>query len=326
MITMPPTSQQPIPIVLDTDIGTDIDDVYALILAAVSPEFDLRAVTTVNNDVVLRAKIARRVLNLLGRPDIPVVVGAGDSLTPDEHRGWMGHEGLGLTLPDEPEPLSVSSEFDAPADAAACIARCAEIAAATGTPLTVFTIGAMTNLALALRDYPESAHKIGQVIAMASTFEGFGEDLAQPEHNICCDPVAADIVLCSGLPLTLIGLNVTRETTMTAAEVDTLKAIGGPLAEGLVGMHHIWFTAIKRDNSPMHDGLAVALPLDPSLVTLIPVDARVETSGPRRGYTICQQPEGATSNCLFANSVDAARFHALLFSRVHEAVKQATQQ
>src|SRR5579871_4091962 len=93
------SSANPLPLVLDTDIGTDIDDVYALILAAVSPECDLRAVTVVNCDVHLRARLARHILDLLGRRDVPVSMGASLSLTPGERRGWMGHEGLGLSLP-----------------------------------------------------------------------------------------------------------------------------------------------------------------------------------------------------------------------------------
>src|SRR5206468_7344631 len=85
-----------IPVALDTDIGTDIDDVYALILAAVSPELDLKAVTTVNNDTNLRARLAKAVLSLLEKNDIPVAAGARESLTPGVSLGWMGHEGQGI--------------------------------------------------------------------------------------------------------------------------------------------------------------------------------------------------------------------------------------
>lgn len=316
MAIMPASASHPLPVLLDTDIGTDIDDVYALILAAVSPEFVLRAVTTVNNDVILRARIARRVLDLLGRTDVPVHAGIADSLTPEERRGWMGHEGQGIDL-------SSVTEIPEPAMAPARIAHYAQEAAAAGTPLTVFTIGAMTNLAVALRDYPDATRTIGQVIAMASSFTGYGEEQAQMEHNIACDPVAADIVLRSGLPVTLVGLNVTRQTTMTAADVDALEALGGPLAQALVGMHRVWFQKVRQDRSPMHDGLAVALPIDPSLVTLEPMNARVETFGPRRGYTVCLPLDGNASACHFAVSVDVPRYQSLLLSRVQEAVRRA---
>jgi purine nucleosidase len=316
---------RPQPILLDTDIGTDIDDVYALILAALSPEFDLRAVTVVNCDVNLRARLARRVLNLLGRNEVPVSVGAAVSLTPGERRGWIGHEGLGVTFPDETEPLAVSPEEADSMDAAQRIAACTLSAAQSGTPLTIFTIGGMTNLALAIRCYPEATRTIGQVIAMASTFHGFGEENARPEHNIACDSVAAEIVLRSGLPLTLVGLNVTQQTTMTATEVDALESIGGPLADALVGMHRIWFEVIGRDHSPMHDGLALALPLDPSLLTLVPAVATVPAHGPRVGHTIYHEPQGDEPACLVATSVDAPRFHTLLQSRIQQAVTRNRQ-
>jgi purine nucleosidase len=318
------------PIVLDTDIGTDIDDVYALIFAATSPELDLRAVTVVNNDVALRARLARRTLALLGRPDVPVRLGAALSLTPGERRGWIGQEGIGLDLPDEPtgEGVSASAPSKTTEDAARCIATCAEAAHAAGTPLTVCTIGAMTNLALALRCYPEAARHIGQVVAMAADFGGFGPENARPEHNIACDPVAADIVLRSGLPVTLVGLNVTQQTAMTLADVEALARLGGPLASALVGMHRVWFSVIRNDRSPMHDGLALARLVDPSLLTLIPVAPHVCTHGSQTGFMTYSPPTDTTASgppaCRIATAVDAPRFHALFQSRIQAAVSRAS--
>src|SRR2546426_282124 len=91
----------PIPIALDTDIGTDIDDAYALILAAVSPELGLRCVTTVNGDVLTRARIAGRLLQLIDLPNsstVPIAPGISRPLTHGVDRGWMGHEGQGIDL------------------------------------------------------------------------------------------------------------------------------------------------------------------------------------------------------------------------------------
>jgi purine nucleosidase len=316
-------SAAPRPLLLDTDIGTDIDDVYALILAAASPEFDLRAVTVVNDDVMLRARMARQALNLLGRQEVPVSVGAAVALTPGERRGWAGHEGLGLPLPDASETAAVSAGITAAPDAARRIADCAVAAHAAGTPLTVCPIGAMTNLALALRCYPEETRLIGQVIAMASDFGGFGLENARGEHNIACDPVAAEIVLRSGLPVTLIGLNVTGQTRMTLADVEALEAIGGPLADALAGMHRVWFAVIRRDHSPMHDGLTLALQLDPAILTLKEAVAQVTTRGPQAGYTRYDAPGGLRTVCRVATAVDAPRYHELLQSRVREAARQA---
>lgn len=326
-----PSSVTPRPLLLDTDIGTDIDDVYALILAAGSPEFALQAVTVVNNDVCLRARLARRVLDLMGRPEVPVCPGAAISLTPGERRGWLGHEGLGLSFRDvidtgdvsRPAVLEQTPLIRDGYDAVRCIATCAASAAEAGTPLTVCTIGAMTNLALALRCFPNTTRQIGQVIAMASDFRGFGPENARREHNIACDPVAADIVLRSDLPLTLIGLNVTEQTAMTRDDVDALAALATPLMDALAGMHRVWFAAIQRDRSPMHDGLTLALQLDPSLLTLTEAAAQVQTRGQQAGSVVYSEPDGRRRVCQVATAVDAPRYHELLQTRVRQVAQSA---
>ena len=303
-----------LPLVLDTDIGTDVDDVYALILAAVSPEFDLRAVTVVNNNVHLRARLARQILDLLGRCDVPVSMGASLSLTPGERRGWMGHEGLGLSL-----PATLDAE-DASVDAARRIAQCAVESHAAGAPLTVCTIGAMTNLALALRYYPETAAHIGQVVSMASDYGEFGPENARWEHNVACDPVAVEIVLRSGLPVTLVGLNVTSQTAMTREDVDAIEAIGGPLAEALVGMHRVWLTALRSDRSPMHDGLALSYLLDSSLLPMVSVSPMVHTHGRHLGVIQYDPPQTGSPICQIATEVDVPRFTEMFQSRIRQAV------
>src|SRR5258708_29445863 len=121
----------PIPMVLDTAIGADIDDAYALIFGVGPPELDIQAVTTVNNDVCLRGRIAKALLKLAGRDDVLVAAGAGRSLTPGETRGWGGHECRGIDLTgihmcDEPD-------FET---APAVIASLAAQARAAGNPLT----------------------------------------------------------------------------------------------------------------------------------------------------------------------------------------------
>jgi inosine-uridine nucleoside N-ribohydrolase len=334
-VVTPAMPARPMPILLDTDIGTDIDDVYALIIAAVSPEFDLRAVSVVNNDVSLRARIARRVLDLLGRQDVPVSVGAGESLTAGETRGWMGHEGRGIDLSATPAPRDAPPAYTGytQENAALVIARCAEESAGAGTPLTVCPIGAMTNLALALREYPEQAKLIGQVIAMAADFRGYGPAQARLEHNIACDPVAADVVLHSGLPITLIGLNVTKDTPMSLSDVEALEQIGGPLAKDLAGMHRIWFDMIHNTRSSMHDGLTLAQQIDPQTLSFVRALCSVITHGEEQGKVIYTEEAPVSApleeevlliaSCQVATTVDAPRYHALLQGRVQEAVRQA---
>ncbi|MEJ2735479.1 MAG: nucleoside hydrolase [Anaerolineae bacterium] len=91
----------PRPIILDADIGTDVDDAFALALAARSPELDLRAVSTVYGDVHLRALLARKLLILFGLADVPVAAGCGQPLTPERTPFWGGWEGVPVLAPSE---------------------------------------------------------------------------------------------------------------------------------------------------------------------------------------------------------------------------------
>lgn len=297
---------------LDTDIGTDIDDAYALLLAAASPEIQLVGVSTVNNDTVLRAQIASALLNLLARADIPVIAGLGRAMTPGVSLGWMGHEGEGIDLAGIDEPQAAT-----PPDLFA--ARIRDFFGRQNHP-TLVTIGALTNAAALVESLPrEQWSTIGRIVSMASTFEGYGFANAAREHNVACDPAAFDVVLRSGIPLTLVGLNVTRRTSMTASQVAKLEAIGGPLAEALTSMHRIWFRAIGRDSSPMHDALAVAMLFRPELITTIPVTA--ELSG-NDGAVIYNSPaDGQVTHIEIATDVDVDAFQSLFWERILNAVR-----
>lgn len=305
----------PIPIVLDTDIGTDIDDAYALIFAAASPELELRAVTTVNNDVCLRARIAKALLKLIGRGDIPIAAGAGRSLTPGVSRGWGGHEGIGIDLAGI--HVCQDSDFE---KAPAVIASEAAIAHDEGAPLTLITIGAMTNAALAFERYPDETRKLDHVIAMASDFQGFGPENASGEHNVACDPLAVQRVIDSGIPVTFVGLNVTRQTSMNRRQVEEIAALGGPLADALAGMHRVWFDHIGRDISPMHDALAVAYAFRPQLLTTIPVSARILPDAPKPGAVLFNPPEDDKVTVSAATDVDLEGFERVFWERVKGAI------
>ena len=305
-----------IPILLDTDIGSDIDDAYALILAASSPELDLVAVTTVNNDVRMRAAIAMSILRLLSREGIPVAVGESRSLTPGETPGWLGIEGIGIDL----DGIDPDRDFS-PQDAVRLMASTAKQCHESGRPLTIISIGALTNLAVALERYPDGMAKARELICMASTFEGVGPENANPEHNVACDPVAASRVLQFGLPTTLVGLNVTRQTQMDIEDLNHLDTLGGRLADSLVGMHRAWFAHIGRNHSPMHDALAVACAIQPDLLKFRDVAAKLNP--PSAAIEFDDPREGEMTNCRVADSVDVNAFHDLFFDRIHRAVHQS---
>jgi purine nucleosidase len=309
-----------IPTLLDTDIGTDIDDAYALVFALNSPELELRAITTVNNDVTLRAKIAIELLRCMGRTDIPVAAGESAALTPGVNRGWLGNEGIGIDL----SGVFVERDIDL-RPAARVIAEEAYRAAESGEPLTLVTIGALTNAAHAFRQFPREMSALRRIVAMASCFGGHGEENARGEHNVACDPVALQVVLNSGVPVDLIGLNVTQQTAMSDQDLLRMEAMGGPLAEALSGMHRAWFRHILRDSSPMHDSLAVAAVFDSSVVRMEPVTARVLDGGAQPGAVEFNPPrDGEVTQVRVATDIDADAFHRLFFARVESAIQNST--
>lgn len=306
----------PIPILLDTDIGTDIDDAYALVLAATAPELDLRAVTVVNHDVFTRARIAKTLLNLLNHP-APVALGSSVPLQATERRGWEGHEGRGIDL------RGVTLLRDAhPLGAPELIATLAERCADGGEPLTVVGIGPLTNLALALALYPERTRRLGRVVCMAANFGGFGPEHAAWEHNVACDPLATEMVLRAGLPLTLVSFNVTERTSMTREDVEALRLTGGALAKTLYGMHDIWFEEVigGRQASAMHDPLAVVAVFRPELLSLQAMRVAVLLGAARPGLTVFA-PTLEEQGCCVTTDLIVEDFQQLFLTRIFAAVQ-----
>jgi purine nucleosidase len=303
------------PVLLDTDIGTDIDDAYALLLAATSPEISLLGVSTVNNDTVLRARIARKLLNLLGRTEVPVIAGFSNTISGISPPGWMGHEGEGLDLSGpslHPNTIALNELYF----------QALRKSEAAGHRLTIITIGALTNIAWLLDQMRSvDTKRVERIIAMASTWNGYGEEAARCEHNGRCDPEAFDKVLQRGIPLTIVGLNVTQSTAMTDIQLGELEAIGGPLAVALSGMHRVWFDVVHKRSSPMHDALAVAAAFEPRLVTTIPVTGR--TTGSDGTVTYNRPASEQVTHTEIATDLDVRSFEGLFWNRTLGAVHKS---
>ncbi|HEX2908484.1 MAG TPA: nucleoside hydrolase, partial [Phototrophicaceae bacterium] len=169
----------PIRTILDTDIGTDVDDCLALALILASPEFQLEGVTCVYGDVLLRARIAKKLLQLRGVTNVPVMVGARKPLMGQRPVYWEGREGDGLlTAADDylrPEP-----EF-----APDYIAR---MVMENPGEIHLICIGPLTNAALAFLREPQLAQQLKHLTLMGGVIRG-PHDLSLPyaEHNIICD-------------------------------------------------------------------------------------------------------------------------------------------
>lgn len=295
-------------VIIDTDVGTDVDDAYAVLLAISSPELNVRGITLVHGDVSLRAKIAAELLKLAGRPDIPLALGERSPMRGDRPITWLGHEGRGLDSSDV-EGLSPAKEHAAEFIACTADEHPGEV--------TLITIGPMTNAGVLARDFPAEASKLRSIVSMASTFNGFGPENAGREHNASVDPEAMELVLRLGVSMLIVGLNVTLKTALNRSHLAQIGASGTPLSRFMIYMTEDWLNVIDRDEAQMHDPLAVAASFDPGVATSIPVKADV--SKERAGF-VTYYEAGPESPVRVCTEVDTALFDQLFYSRILRAV------
>jgi inosine-uridine nucleoside N-ribohydrolase len=288
------------PILLDCDPGHD--DAVAILLAAGRRDaVDLRAVTTVGGNAELTKVTlnARRVLTLAGVTDVPVAAGAagprrGDLITALEVHGESGLDGAEL-----PEP------------AMALDPRAAVELMAERGPATVVATGPLTNVAALLERSPQTVQEI--VWMGGST--GRGNTRPYAEFNALVDPEAAEIVFSSGVPLTMVGLNLTHQAQATPEVVERLRAVGNPAAQAAIGwlsfFADTYRTVYGMAGPPVHDACALALVIDSSVVRSVDAFVAIETEGRwTRGATVVDlhgRLERAP-NARVAMELDVARF------------------
>ena len=212
-------------IIIDCDPG--IDDALALAFAAGHPELDLRGITTVAGNVGLDKTTANalRVRDFVGMPDVPVLAGCPRPLLrpPLHARDVHGDSGLGAA--------SIPEASSGPADGHAVDFLASATAAEPGQ-ITLIAIGPLTNVALALRRYPELVSQVRNFVIMGGS-AGRGNVTPAAEFNIAADPEAAAIVFGAGWTVTMVGLDVTLQARATAAVRDRMRGLGR-LADELV--------------------------------------------------------------------------------------------
>src|SRR6516165_1832646 len=206
------------PVIFDTDIGTDVDDILALVLLAKAPELNLLGITTVYGDTNFRAKIARRTTQMLGRDNIKIVPGESRPRSGRQVH-WAGHEGEGI-----PNLDAVEIEQSQPGPA--YIAETAEV---LNGELEVIATGPLTNIACAITEAPASCAKIKHLYVMGGAFW-----MNRAEHNIKCDADAARVVFARGIPMTVISLDLTLRVRLGRDELPQIAALPrglGPMLE-----------------------------------------------------------------------------------------------
>ncbi|MFV8394382.1 nucleoside hydrolase [Corynebacterium hindlerae] len=306
-------------VILDLDTG--IDDALALAYILASPEVELLAVTGTFGNVTVAEGVAntRALLAMLGRSDIPVYAGRPHALTATSFevlpisRFIHGDNGVGgVTLPP--------AESGAAGEAAPFLVE----AAREHPDLIIVATGPLTNIADAVQLAPDFTR--AQVVVMGGALTVPGNVTPWSEANIYQDPEAADIVFRSELDVTMIGLDVTHQTVLTRADTAEWRGLSTPgdlladIADYYIGAYAT--TAPHLRGCALHDPLAAAVAVDPTLVMCLPLHLTVDLTEPTRGRTIGAGdrvgPEGATSRV--AVGVASERFHTTFVTRLRDLV------
>jgi inosine-uridine nucleoside N-ribohydrolase len=291
------------PIVIDCDPGHD--DAIAILLALASPEVELRGVVTVagNQTVDKTTRNALRVLELAGRADVPVVRGAAEPLRRPLRTAAHVHGESGLDGPDLPEPTAAPSSDD-PAEW-------------LEPGVVLVATGPLTNVARLV----ERGVHIDEIVWMGGAMAE-GNVTPAAEFNAFVDPEAAAIVFRSGVPLTMVGLDVTHKALFTRAHADRLRGTGasGRVVAELSDFFQLFHERrYGFDGSPIHDAMAVAHVIDRTLLTTVHCNVEIETSSRFcDGRTVVDRwlVTGGSRNAHAGVDVDAARFLELLIERI----------
>ncbi|HET7572205.1 MAG TPA: nucleoside hydrolase [Gaiellaceae bacterium] len=301
----------PVPILIDCDPGHD--DAMAILLALASPELEVRGITTVAGNQTLdkTTRNALVVLEVAGRADVPVAAGADRPLRRELRTAAHVHGESGLDGPELPEPAP------APVDAHA-----ADFLAERIEPGVVLVpTGPLTNVALLLERHPDVRERLERIVWMGGAVAE-GNVTPAAEFNAFVDPEAAAAVFASGIPVTMIGLDVTHRALFTRAHAEELRGAGraGRFVAELSDFFQLFHErAYRFDGSPIHDAVAVAHAIDPTLVETRPANVVVETASEYcDGRTVAdlRGVTGREPNGEVGVDLDAPRFLDLLVSRL----------
>lgn len=284
-----------IPVILDTDIGDDIDDALALALALRSPELEVVGITTVYQCAELRTRLAAFLLESHGRSDIPIRAGTDRPLLGVVRPDWSANQAT--ILPDttqwQPHP-----EHAVPFLIREAFAR---------DGLVILALGPVTNIALALALEPRLRSRI-RIVAMGGAW-----DRATAEYNVACDPEALACVMAAQPNISFVGLDVTTQMRLPIADLN--RILCDPLLPNHTLARFLRAWQGGKDLSPvLHDPLAVAAVFAPDLFTWSPAAVAVELAPPPvRGQTIRTH---GSPNANLATAVQTPVFLQLFRQRV----------
>jgi purine nucleosidase len=303
------------PIILDVDTG--IDDALAIAYAARSPELELVGLTTCFGNVSVEEATRNTLymLEVFGREEVPVHAGASLPFRRSVGRGHAkevhGEDGLGNALGS-----SLPRSRAAGTNAARFLI---DQAKARPGELTVIAVGPLTNLALAIQEDAEFVRLVKRVVIMGGAVTVPGNVTPHAEANIYSDPEAADYVFRSGVPITLVGLDVTMKTLLPRSRLREWREQGSKEAMFLADATDFYIDFYENHNPgiggcALHDPLAVGIVIDPQFcrteARYVQIDTEEETSGKTRSVP------GREPNVDVCLAVEADRFLDHFMSRL----------
>ena len=272
-------SMQEQSVIIDTDIGDDIDDTFALLFALKSPEIHVCGVTTVFRNAVRRAKMCKAILDTYGIDDIPIYAGVDLPLIEEIHerkndRYDENHQFYPCQYSEEMEQITVNQEYHAVDFIIDTVRKQPGI-------IELVPIGPLTNIALAIRKAPDIIRKLKGITLMGGCF---GEKM--PEWNILCDPEAARIVFTSGIKVKAVGLDVTLKCKLLLEHLEDYKNSNNETSKLVSSMVQKWLDHYQFECPVLHDPLTIGTLIDEGFVTFENQYVKVITEDHLRGYTL----------------------------------------
>jgi len=301
-------------VILDTDIGTDIDDTWALAMLLASPELDLRLITTVSGDARHRAALCARLLACAGRTDVPIGIGLGGPLKVPEV--LRGKPQAGFVQSDDAALAGHPQIHNDGVDAM--------IAAifASSEPVTVLAIGPLTNVAEALRRCPQIVERARLVGMHGSVRVGYrGAPTPAPEYNVYADVAAARIALSAAWDITITPLDSCGSVVLKGDAYRRFHAYAianpGSMAAAVLENYRLWLTAvdgpsgrITERSTTLYDTVAVYLAFAEEVLTMETLSIAIDDAGDTR-----EDARGRTMR-VATGWRDAPAFDALLLNRL----------
>lgn len=288
------------PVILDTDLGDDIDDTWALGYLLGSPKLDCKLIVTASDDTPTKTRLTAKILEAMGRTDIPLGTGVKTSENKIHQADWLGDYDL--------KSYKGTLHEDG-------VNRMIEVIRASKTPITLIVIGPQTNIAEALRRAPDIAQKARVVSMAGSVYIGYqGKQGADPEWNVFKDVASARAVFAAPWEITIAPLDICGTLTFSGAPYKEIAASANPYAKTIIANYDAWANRkhyAADASSVLFDTAAIYLAMSEKWAEMKMVKLSIDD----KGATVVDEAKGRPVRCGLGWK-DRARFEAALMKAI----------